>query len=52
MLVCCLSCVKMIPNFGQRFTREESFEVIEQLNKIVLDGAAQKEAMEQEAQKQ
>ena len=31
----------MVPNFAQRFTREESFELIEQLNKIVQDGAAQ-----------
>lgn len=39
----------MVPNFAERFSREESFEIIEELGRIVAEARAENEAREEEA---
>lgn len=38
----------MVPNFAERFSREESFEIIDELGRIVAEAKAENEAREQE----
>lgn len=40
---------QIVPNFAERFSREESFEIIEELGRIVAEAKAENDAREEEA---